>query len=284
MNGDCSIAAALWLTTYSSHPHETLEKCTTDTGLPRPAWLSIYAEGREDNMLRCTSAARKRMLLFAMITRFPGRIDDIVPLISKRFSSEFMRAPGAISRQSADPIHDSAADDKQWAAGDTSAKSPFRGHVYAVWDNNAIAFARTTDHGATWTGTSGAAAGVQIAPGATVYPEITVSDDGTVFYVVSTDAESLVAMMVSTDGGASFQPATDPASSAAYITSSGPSQRRCSSLGSGHRRALGARQLGRDLHRRLYGARRELPGVPAALDGHQNQDPGTVHRHRPGRL
>jgi hypothetical protein len=108
------------------------------------------------------------------------------------------------------PIHDSAADDKQWAAGDTSAKSPFRGHVYAVWDNNAIVFARTTDHGATWTGTSGAAAGVQIAPGATVYPEITVSDAGTV-YVVSTDAESLVAMMVSTDGGASFQPAPDPA-------------------------------------------------------------------------
>ena len=122
----------------------------------------------------------------------------------------YKSSDGGATWSAPNPIHDSAADDKQWAAGDTSAKSPFRGHVYAVWDNNAIAFARTTDHGATWTGTSGAAAGVQIAPGVTVYPEITVSDDGTV-YVVSTDAESLVAMMVSTDGGASFQPAPDPA-------------------------------------------------------------------------
>jgi len=108
------------------------------------------------------------------------------------------------------PIHNSPNDDKQWAAGDTHPKSPFHGHVYTVWDNNGIAFARTTDHGTTWTGTSGAAAGVQIAPGNTVYPEITVSDNGTV-YVVSTDAQSLVAMLVSTDGGASFHSAPDPA-------------------------------------------------------------------------
>jgi len=108
------------------------------------------------------------------------------------------------------PIHNIPNDDKQWAAGDTHPKSPFHGHVYTVWDNNGIAFARTTDHGTTWTGTSGAAAGVQIAPGNTVYPEITVSDNGTV-YVVSTDAQSLVAMLVSTDGGASFHSAPDPA-------------------------------------------------------------------------
>ena len=108
------------------------------------------------------------------------------------------------------PIHNSAADDKQWAAGDTSPSSPFHGNVYAVWDNGAIAFARTTDHGATWTGTSGAAAGAPIASGETVYPEITVSDTGTV-YVVSTDTVSLVAMMVSADGGDSFQAAVDPA-------------------------------------------------------------------------
>jgi hypothetical protein len=122
----------------------------------------------------------------------------------------YKSSDGGATWSAPNPIHNSAADDKQWAAGDTNAKSPFRGHVYTVWDNNAIAFARTTDHGATWTGTSGAAAGVQIASGATVYPEITVSDNGTV-YVVSTDAESLVAMLVSTDGGASFQSAPDPA-------------------------------------------------------------------------
>jgi hypothetical protein len=122
----------------------------------------------------------------------------------------YKSSDGGATWSAPNPIHSSAADDKQWAAGDAGAKSPFRGHVYAVWDNNAIAFARTTDHGATWTGTSGAAAGVEIASGATVYPEITVSGNGTV-YVVSTDAESMVAMLVSADGGASFQAAPNPA-------------------------------------------------------------------------
>jgi hypothetical protein len=122
----------------------------------------------------------------------------------------YKSSDGGASWSAPNPIHNSPNDDKQWAAGDTHPKSPFHGHVYTVWDNNCIAFARTTDHGATWTGTSGAAAGVQIAPGNTVYPEITVSDNGTV-YVVSTDAESLVAMLVSTDGGASFHSAPNPA-------------------------------------------------------------------------
>jgi hypothetical protein len=108
------------------------------------------------------------------------------------------------------PIHNSPGDDKQWVAGDGNATSPFHGRVYTVWDNDAIAFARTIDHGATWTGTSGNGAGYPIADGLTVYPEITVSDNGTV-YVVSTDTASYVQMLVSTDGGDSFTTATNPA-------------------------------------------------------------------------
>jgi hypothetical protein len=122
----------------------------------------------------------------------------------------YKSSDGGMTWSEPNPIHYSSADDKQWAAGDPFPSSPFRGHVYAVWDNNGIAFARTTDHGVTWTGTSGTAAGELIAPGNTVYPEITVSDTGTV-YIVSTDAASLVAMLVSTDGGDSFQSATKPA-------------------------------------------------------------------------
>lgn len=122
----------------------------------------------------------------------------------------YKSSDGGQTWSAANSIHNSAADDKQWAAGDTSPSSPFHGNVYAVWDNGGIAFARTTDHGTTWTGTSGEAAGVLIASGGTVYPEITVADTGTV-YVVSTDTASLVAMMVSTDGGDSFQAAIDPA-------------------------------------------------------------------------
>jgi len=122
----------------------------------------------------------------------------------------YKSSDGGITWSAPNPIHNSLNDDKQWVAGDSSPSSPFHGNVYTVWDNGGIAFARTTDHGTTWTGTSGAAAGTLIASAETVYPEITVSDTGTV-YVVSTDAASLVAMMVSTDGGVSFQAAANPA-------------------------------------------------------------------------
>jgi hypothetical protein len=121
----------------------------------------------------------------------------------------YKSSDGGMTWSAPNPIHYSADDDKQWVAGDSSPSSPFHGNVYAVWDNSGIAFARTTDHGATWKGTSGAAAGAPIdSSGTLYYPEITVSDTGAV-YVVSTDTVSRVAMMVSTDGGDSFDPATN---------------------------------------------------------------------------
>ncbi len=118
------------------------------------------------------------------------------------------------------PIHDSPGDDKQWAAGDAYPGSPFRGNVYAIWDNGGLAFARTTDHGASWQGTAGAAAGNIISTG-TVYPEITVSDDGTV-YVVSTDAVSVIEILASTDGGASFSARTNPATGITSLETAAP--------------------------------------------------------------
>jgi hypothetical protein len=60
------------------------------------------------------------------------------------------------------PIHSSSSDDKQWMAGDANPASPFHGNVYVVWDDGGLAFARSTDHGATWVGAGGAPAG---APG-----------------------------------------------------------------------------------------------------------------------
>jgi len=119
------------------------------------------------------------------------------------------------------PIHSSPGDDKQWAAGDAFAGSAFKGNVYAIWDNGGLAFARTTDHGATWKGTAGAAAGNLISTG-TVYPEITVADDGTVM-IVSTDAASVVKMLVSHDGGDSFQSTTNPASGIVTLEDAAPS-------------------------------------------------------------
>jgi BNR/Asp-box repeat len=118
------------------------------------------------------------------------------------------------------PIHNSPGDDKQWAAGDAYPGSPFHGNVYAIWDNGGLAFARTTDHGASWQGTAGEAAGNIISTG-TVYPEITVSDDGTV-YVVSTDAVSDIEILASTDGGASFAARTKPATGITSLETAAP--------------------------------------------------------------
>ncbi len=82
-------------------------------------------------------------------------------------------------------IHQSAGDDKQWAAGDSNPASPHHGNVYAVWDDPAgtIDFARTKDHGANWVG---AGTGATPPIGATIndgcyYPEINVAADGTVY-------------------------------------------------------------------------------------------------------
>ena len=112
--------------------------------------------------------------------------------------------------------------DKQWAAGDTNPASPYHGNIYAVWDNlttGGMAFMRTQNGGATWigagSGASATAAGSSIATG-TAYPEIDVSADGTV-YVVATGADSFgdaaIIMLVSNDGGDTFQPSpTLPAS------------------------------------------------------------------------
>jgi hypothetical protein len=118
------------------------------------------------------------------------------------------------------PIHNSSSDDKQWVAGDGNPKSPHRGNVYAVWDDvGGMDFARTTDHGATWVGAGGAPAGGVIQTGS-YYPEITVSDDGVV-YVVSIGG-SQIGMIVSTDGGNSFQPAANPASGVTTLEASLP--------------------------------------------------------------
>lgn len=61
-------------------------------------------------------------------------------------------------------IHSSSSDDKQWAAGDINPASPYYGNVYAAWDNGSqLAFARTTDHGATWKGVGAQPVGTALA-------------------------------------------------------------------------------------------------------------------------
>jgi hypothetical protein len=110
-------------------------------------------------------------------------------------------------------IHQSSGDDKQWAMGDGNPNSPHYGNVYAAWDDGGgigaskLAFARTTDHGATWKGikVSGVdqPAGTAL-PGITDSgsPEFAISANGSV-YIVWTAADT-IKFVKSTDGGESF--------------------------------------------------------------------------------
>lgn len=117
------------------------------------------------------------------------------------------------------PIHNSAGDDKQWAAGDGNPTSPFHGRVYAVWDDGSnMRFARTKDHGATWVGT-----GVVVSPVGTVLvndsfsPEINVAANGDIYVVWISGTQ--IKMIVSTDGGDSFQPVASPATGITTLSS-----------------------------------------------------------------
>ena len=101
-------------------------------------------------------------------------------------------------------IHTSSGDDKQWAAGDNHPGSPHHGNVYVVWDDLApgvLAFARSTDSGATWTGTAGHGPGSAIAQ-SSFAPQVSVATDGTVYvaWVAGWD----IMVVKSTDGGATF--------------------------------------------------------------------------------
>ena len=101
-------------------------------------------------------------------------------------------------------IHQSAGDDKQWAAGDNYPASPHYGNVYVAWDDlnaGVCAFARSTDNGATWTGTAGHGPGSAIGFNSFA-PQISVAGDGTVY--VTWVAGSDIMFVKSADGGASF--------------------------------------------------------------------------------
>lgn len=103
-------------------------------------------------------------------------------------------------------IHASRGDDKQGAASDSHASSPHYGNVYTAWDDGStLRFARTTDHGASWKGTSSGAPGSSLANDSFA-PALAVAPDGTV-YIVWVNGEEFgqtVKFVKSTDGGNSF--------------------------------------------------------------------------------
>ncbi|MGH6795900.1 MAG: sialidase family protein [Methylocella sp.] len=116
-------------------------------------------------------------------------------------------------------IHTDSADDKQWAAADSGdPASPYPGRVYAVWDGpGGLLFARTKDHGTTWVG-AGAGASPPISAIATgAFADINVADNGDIYIVFL--AVNQISMIVSKNGGDSFQATAAPATN---ITPLGP--------------------------------------------------------------
>jgi hypothetical protein len=101
-------------------------------------------------------------------------------------------------------IHPNTAsvDDKQWAASDRNSSSPHYGNVYIAWDKGPeLAFARTTNRGATWTGAGTQPVGASLAFDSFA-PSIAVGDDGSVniFWI----AVDTIKFVRSTDGGNTF--------------------------------------------------------------------------------
>lgn len=118
-------------------------------------------------------------------------------------------------------IHQSIGDDKQWVAGDSNPASPFHGRVYTAWDDgSAMRFARTKDHGATWESILGNTIIGTSLTGDSFSPEINVSSSGDVYIVWI--AGSTIKMLLSTDGGDSFQLTTAPATGVTTLSASLP--------------------------------------------------------------
>jgi hypothetical protein len=144
-----------------------------------------------------------------------ARVQDLLGVVAYK-SSDGGRTWGAPTT-----IHPATHDDKQWCAGDISPASPFFGHVYVTWDGGAggVEFARTTDHGGSWTGTAGQAAGSLILPGAEL-SDISVAADGTVYVVAMAGTD--IVMTTSPDGGDSFAAPTTIVSGLTPITGAPP--------------------------------------------------------------
>jgi len=97
-------------------------------------------------------------------------------------------------------------DDKQWVRCDTNPSSPHYGNVYAAWGAwQPLKFARSTDHGVTWTGKGTEAPGSLLVP-LTFAPDLAVSADGTLHTSWHTDGGSTIEYIRSTDGGDTFEP------------------------------------------------------------------------------
>ena len=104
-------------------------------------------------------------------------------------------------------IHLGNGDDKQVLVSDMTPTSPYFGRVYATWDYTGVVFARTTNHGLTWTGTT--VGGVDQPAGSVIasngiFSSIAVAEDGTVYVFYLDPSTSAIRYVKSTTGGDTF--------------------------------------------------------------------------------
>jgi hypothetical protein len=114
----------------------------------------------------------------------------------------YKSSDGDLSWSAPNLIHSASGDDKQSVFGDGNSASPHHGNVYAAWDGpGGLLFGRTTDHGATWTGTGTGPVGTSLAP-SSFAPQVVVTSDGTVYIFYFAGAD--IHFVKSTDGGNTF--------------------------------------------------------------------------------
>jgi hypothetical protein len=97
-------------------------------------------------------------------------------------------------------------DDKQWVVCDTHPSSPHYGNVYVAWGAaEPLKFARSTDHGVTWTGRGADPPGSLLVP-FSYAPDLSVSADGTLHIMWHNEGGTTINYIRSTDGGNTFEP------------------------------------------------------------------------------
>jgi len=102
-------------------------------------------------------------------------------------------------------VHAQSGVDKNWIVCDDTASSPFYGHCYVEWDNNAagnlLQMSTSTDGGTTWSAPATNNTGV-------IGGQPVVRPDGTVIVPIDNAVESAVGAFNSTNGGASWSAVT----------------------------------------------------------------------------
>jgi hypothetical protein len=102
-------------------------------------------------------------------------------------------------------VHAQSGLDKEWVACDNTSTSPFYGHCYVEWDNNAagnlLQMSTSADGGNTWSAPATNNTGV-------IGGQPVVRPDGTVIVPIDNASESAVGAFNSTNGGASWSAVT----------------------------------------------------------------------------